>query len=218
MRALFHNVALAALSHVLPPEVRTSAEIEASLAETYRRLHLSAGRLELMSGIRERRLWRPGMLASRAGGAAARALFEGHPGAAPDALDLLIHASVCRDRLEPATASYVHHLLRLPPQVQAFDLSNACLGCLNALWLAAAAIEAGQVRSALIVSGENSRPLLESTLGALQRPTTDRHQLKRLFANLTLGSGAAALLLCHRTRAPTAPRLRAVSALADTRL
>ncbi|MDR2377520.1 MAG: 3-oxoacyl-ACP synthase III [Puniceicoccales bacterium] len=216
MQASFSGVALRALSHVLPPEIRTSAELEEELAEAYGRFHLSAGRLELMTGIRERRLWPPGMLASRASGCAAQALFEGHPGLAPDALDLLIHAAVCRDRLEPATASYVHHLLSLSPHTQAFDLSNACLGVLNALWLAASQIESGQIRSALIVSGENHRPLLESTLREAKNPALDRRQFKRLFANLSLGSAAVALLLSPRSAAPEAPYLVAASALADT--
>jgi 3-oxoacyl-[acyl-carrier-protein] synthase-3 len=169
-----------------------------------------------MTGIGERRVWGPGMLASRAAALAAQALFEGHPGAKPDTIDLLIHASVCRDRLEPATASYVHHLLSLPAHTQAFDLSNACLGFLNAMWMVASQIECGLIRSALIVSGENSRPLLESTIQALQNPSLDRHQIKRYFANLTIGSGAVAMLLCHRHLAPTAPRLLGGSVLADT--
>ncbi|MDR3143628.1 MAG: 3-oxoacyl-ACP synthase III [Puniceicoccales bacterium] len=216
MQASFSHVALRTLSHVLPPEIKTSAALEEELAETYRRFHLSAGRLELMSGIRERRLWPPGMLASQASGCAAQALFKGHPGLARDEIDLLIHAAVCRDRLEPATASYVHKLLSLSPQAQAFDLSNACLGVLNALWLAASQIESGQIRSALIVSGENSRPLLESTLRESRSLSLDRQQFKRLFANLSLGSGAVALLLSPCSAAPEAPRLVAASALADT--
>jgi 3-oxoacyl-[acyl-carrier-protein] synthase-3 len=216
MQASFHNVAIPALGHILPPEIWTSEELETQLADTYRRLHLSVGRLELMTGIRERRVWPPGILASQAAASAAQALCEGHPGADPETIDLLINASVCRDRLEPATASYVHHLLSLPAHTQVFDLSNACLGFLNAMWIAASQIECGMIRSALIVSGENSRPLLESTLQALQNPSLNRHQIKPYFANLTIGSGAVAMLLCHCHLAPTAPRLLGGSALADT--
>ncbi|MDR2419890.1 MAG: 3-oxoacyl-ACP synthase III [Puniceicoccales bacterium] len=216
MQASFHNVVIPALGHVLPQEIWSSEAMEEQLHETYHRLHLSVGRLELMTGIRERRIWHPGMLASRAAASAAQALFEGHPGAQLHTIDLIINASVCRDRLEPATASYVHHLLSLPSHTQAFDLSNACLGFINAMWVAASQIECGLIRSALIVSGENSRPLLESTLQALQNPSLDRHQIKPYFANLTIGSASVAMLLCHRHLAPTAPRLLGGSALADT--
>jgi 3-oxoacyl-[acyl-carrier-protein] synthase-3 len=216
MQASFQNVAIHALAHVLPSEIWISEAIEEQLHETYQRLHLSRGRLELMTGIRERRLWGPGTLASRAAAEAAQALFEGCPGAAAETVDLLIHSSVCRDRLEPATASYVHHLLSLPTHTQVFDLSNACLGFLNAMWIAASQIESGVIRSALIVAGENSRPLLESSIDALQNPSLDRHQIKSYFANFTIGSGAVAMLLTHCRTAPHAPRLIGGSIMAHT--
>ncbi|MDR0445114.1 MAG: 3-oxoacyl-ACP synthase III [Puniceicoccales bacterium] len=216
MQASFQNVAIQALAHVLPSEIWTSEAIEEELRETYQRLHLSQGRLELMTGIRERRLWGPGTLASRAAALAAQALFEGCPGAPAETVDLLIHSSVCRDRLEPATASYVHHLLSLPTHTQVFDVSNACLGFLNAMWIAASQIESGMIRSALIVAGENSRPLLESTLQALRDTSLDRQRLKPYFANFTIGSGSVAMLLTHRPIAPHAPRFIGGSIMAHT--
>ena len=213
----YQNVALAAVRHLLPDEVVPSLELEGRLEPVYRRMGLSAGRLELMTGIRERRFFpsgtRPSAVAGRAGELALEAAdFDRRR------LGLLIHASVCRDFLEPATASVVHHALGLEPACQAFDLSNACLGVASGMSVAAEAIERGTIEAALVVAGENGRPLVEATLkGLLERADSlSRAELKRAFASLTIGSGAAAVLLTRRELAPGAPRLAAATALADT--
>ena len=113
-------------------------------------------------------------------------------------MDLLVHAAVSRDRLEPATAAYVHKALGLPRHTQIFDLSNACLGFLNAMVTAGAMIESGLIRTALIVSGENGRPLLEETIRTLLEGQFTRKTIKPFFANLTIGCGAVGMVLCHK--------------------
>ena len=50
----YQQVCLEGLAYTLPDERVTSDEIEARLAPLYDRLRLPAGRLELMTGIRER--------------------------------------------------------------------------------------------------------------------------------------------------------------------
>ncbi len=60
----FQNVCIEAIEALLPPEIVTSEEIERQLAPVYDRLHLPAGRLELMTGIRERRFFPQGTLPS----------------------------------------------------------------------------------------------------------------------------------------------------------
>src|SRR5262245_53939079 len=138
----YQNVALAALGHELPPRVLTSKAIEDRLAPLYARLGLPEGRLELMSGIRERRYWpdavRPSEVAARAGEQALE-----RSGIAREAIGCLIHASVCRDFLEPATANVVHDRLGLRRDCQVFDVSNACLGVVSAMLIAANMIELG---------------------------------------------------------------------------
>ena len=62
----YQHVCLESLGYTLPDEIVTSDEIERRLAPLYRRLKLPEGRLELMSGIRERRLWPRGMRPSDA--------------------------------------------------------------------------------------------------------------------------------------------------------
>ncbi len=192
----FEHVCIEALAVALPDEVWSSADLEARLRPLYERLKLPEGRLELMTGIRERRMWPAGTRPSDASAAAGRAVLA-QSALAPEQLDLFIHAAVSRDMLEPATASFAHRKIGLPAATQIFDISNACLGFLNALTVAAGLIESGQIRAALVVSGENGRPLVEQTLRTLvERPLT-RNEIKPFFANLTIGSGAVGAVVCH---------------------
>jgi 3-oxoacyl-[acyl-carrier-protein] synthase-3 len=110
-----------------------------------------------------------------------------------------MHAAVCRDMLEPATAAFAHRKIGLPARAQIFDVSNACLGFLNSLTILAAMIDSGQIRCGMVVAGENGRPLVERTLQHLLTAPLDRNQIKPFFANLTIGSGAAAAIVCHRS-------------------
>jgi 3-oxoacyl-[acyl-carrier-protein] synthase-3 len=112
--------------------------------------------------------------------------------------------------LEPATASFAHRKIGLPATAQIFDLSNACLGWVNALTVAAGLIESGQIGCALVCSGENGGPLVEQTLATLQSEPLDRNGIKPYFANLTIGSGAVAAVLCHESLLPAGARPRRI--------
>src|SRR3954468_22457618 len=162
----FDDVCIESLAAVLPDEVWTSAQIEEQLRPLYERLKLPVGRLELMTGIRERRMWPAGTRPSDASAAAGRAVLA-KSALRAEQVELFIHAAVSRDMLEPATASFAHRKIGLPATTHIFDVSNACLGFLNSLTVAAGMIESGQIRSALVVAGENSRPLVEQTLQTL---------------------------------------------------
>ncbi len=192
---LFQNVALTAFAYELPPHVVTSDELEERLAPVYTRLKLPLGRLELMSGISERRFWNQGTRPSHgAAQAGAKALVSA--GLRPDEIDCLINTSVCRDMIEPATASFVHRELRLKEQCLIFDLSNACLGFLNGMLVLASMIELGQVRHGLLVAGETAEDLVHSTIAALLADSSlTRKGIKSSFASLTIGSGAVALVM-----------------------
>jgi 3-oxoacyl-[acyl-carrier-protein] synthase-3 len=194
----FENVCIESLAVALPEESWSSARLEERLRPLYERLKLPAGRLELMTGIRERRMWPAGTRPSDASAAAGKAVLARSKLRA-EQVELFIHAAVSRDMLEPATASFAHRKIGLPATAQIFDVSNACLGFLNSLTVAAGLIESGQIRCALVVAGENGRPLVEQTLATLlERPLT-RNEIKPYFANLTIGSGAVAAVVCHRS-------------------
>ncbi|MGH8019681.1 MAG: 3-oxoacyl-ACP synthase III [Opitutaceae bacterium] len=202
----FENVVIETLAYELPPEVWTSAAIEEKLAPLYERLKLPAGRLELMTGIRERRFWPQPIAASAASAMAGkRALAASR--IAPEQIEVLVHAAVCRDMLEPATASFVHHALALPASTQVFDVSNACLGFLNTLSFLGGMIESGQIACGMVTVGEDGRPLVMETIAAMLAGNHTRNSIKPFFANLTIGSAAVAAIVCHRSLAPEGHRL-----------
>src|SRR5438552_5490305 len=155
----FANTCIESLAVALPDEVWSSADIEEKLRPLYERLKLPFGRLELMTGIRERRMWPAGTRPSDASAAAGKAVLAKSALRAEN-VELFIHAAVSRDMLEPATASFAHRKIGLPGTAQIFDVSNACLGFLNALTIAAAQIEAGHIGCAMIAAGEHGRPLV----------------------------------------------------------
>lgn len=203
----YQHVCLEAFGYTLPDEIVTSAEIEARLQPLYERLRLPEGRLELMTGIRERRFWAPGTLPG------AKSIESGEKAIVAAGIDrgligALVHGSVCRDHLEPATACAVHHGLRLPEECAIYDVSNACLGLLNGMLQVANMIELGQIRAGLVVGTESSRPLVETTIAQLNRDTSlSRAQMKLAVASLTIGSGSCAMLLVDKELSQTGNRL-----------
>jgi acyl-CoA:acyl-CoA alkyltransferase len=212
----YQNVCLESLGYAIPDEIVSSDEIERRLEPLYQRLKLPEGRLELMSGIRERRLWPRGFRPSDGSIASGRRAIEA-AGVDPAEIGCLIHGSVCRDQLEPATACRVHDALGLPESCLAYDVSNACLGMLNGIVQVANLIELGQIRAGLVVGAEDSRSLLESTIDALNADQSlTRDSVKPAFASLTIGSASAAVLLVHRDLSRTGNVLQAAAARAHT--
>jgi 3-oxoacyl-[acyl-carrier-protein] synthase III len=200
----------------LPDEIVTSAEIESRLKPVYDRLGLPEGRLELMTGIRERRFFPPGTKPGSISAETARVALE-RTGVPAAKIGCLIHASVCRDQLEPATASLVHHRAGLPQACQVFDVSNACLGLLNGALLIAQWIEAGVIEAGLVVGTEDGRGLVEGTIDSLLAdPATSRNDVKLAFASLTIGSASAAILLTSESLSRTGHRLLGGVCRADT--
>lgn len=211
----FNNVVISDFAHYLPELVMSSDEIEKRLAPLYKKLKLPEGRLELMTGITERRYWEPGTRPSALSTKAANNLFEKGIIKKED-IDLVMHASVCRDFLEPSTAAVVHCDLGLKPEAMLFDLSNACLGVMSSMVVAANLIESGAIKHALIVSGENGGPLLFQTIETLLKDETiTRKNIKKYIANLTIGSAAVAYTLSHKDFAE-GPKLIGGISMADT--
>lgn len=212
----YKRVCLEAIGYALPDEIVTSDEIEARLEPLYTRLGLPAGRLELMTGIRERRFWPRGMLPGEASVRCAEALLAGTRIDRRE-IGALIHGSVCRDYLEPSTASGVHHRLGLVHDCHVYDVSNACLGILNGIVQIANLIELGQIRAGLVVGTESSRPLVETTIEHLNADLSlTRESVKPAMASLTIGSGSACVLLVDREISKTGNRLRACVARAHS--
>ena len=194
----YKNVCIEAIGYELPETPVTSLELEERLESVYKKVNRSYGRLELMTGIRERRFWDENMPPSEASTRAAEKAIVAS-GVDKSHLGCLLHTSVSRDFLEPATAFVVHDSLGLPPSALIFDISNACIGFINGIVTLANMIELGQVKAGIVVGAESSRRLTDATIDELLSDLdVNRAKLKDGFAYLTLGSGAVAAVQTHR--------------------
>ena len=89
----FKNLVIESFAYSLSDEIMTSADIEEKLAPLYERLKLPEGRLELMTGIKARRVWPLGTKPSDLSTMAAEKLFIKSK-IKIEEVDLLFHASV----------------------------------------------------------------------------------------------------------------------------
>jgi 3-oxoacyl-[acyl-carrier-protein] synthase III len=211
----FSNTAILTVQSADAARVVTSAELDDRLTETYTRVRLRPGLLERLVGIRERRWWPDGVtFVDGAAMAGAKAISES--GIDPSDIGLMVNTSVSRQHLEPSTATAVHHALGLPSSCQNFDVTNACLGFVNGMELAGAMIDAGFVDYALVVNGEDAQAVQELTIDNLSRPGTTSREVVSQFATLTLGSGAAAMVLGRADRHPEGHRVVAAVSRAGT--
>ena len=128
----YSQVCLESWGYVLPEKVLTSLEIEKQLSPLCKKFSLPSGFFEIFTGIKERRVWEKETLPSHMSTLAAQKALTKENLKNTD-IDYLLHVSVSRDYLEPATAATVHHELGLSPQASYFDISNACLGFLNGI-------------------------------------------------------------------------------------
>lgn len=195
----YKKVCLESLGYELPDNIVTSLNLEERLAPIYNKLNLQYGRLEMMTGIRERRFWDDGVTPSQASIKAAEKAIS-RSGVKKEDIGCLLHTSVSRDFLEPATATVVHDSLGLPPTATIFDISNACLGFINGMVTLANMIELGQVKAGIVVGCESSKRVVDAIIDKiLKDPDITKDKVKMAFATLTLGSGAAAAVLTHST-------------------
>ncbi len=211
----YSEVCIESFAAHLPDRILTSEEIECQLSQVYEKLEIPRGQLEKLTGVRERKVWPVGTLPSDVATAAAKKALEKEK-IEPRNIDLIIHSGVCRDALEPSTANITHSKLGLEPHCLAFDLSNACVGFMNAMTVAANMISLGQAKRALIVTGENSGPIYEDTINILKsNPTLESY--RKSLANLTLGSAAVAYVLTHKDLCTEKPYLVGGIGQADSR-
>jgi 3-oxoacyl-[acyl-carrier-protein] synthase-3 len=202
----YSRVYIESVGYELAPIVVTSTELENRLKPMYDTLHISPGQLEALTGIRERRWWKPKTPISEGAIAAAKkALRERN--ISPEEIGAVVYAGVCREHFEPATACQVAAALGIQGNVAVYDTSNACLGILNGVLDIANRIELGQIRAGLVVACESSREINEIMIQQmLDNPTMEN--FTESLATLTGGSGAAAVLLTDGSFTPTRrPRL-----------
>jgi 3-oxoacyl-[acyl-carrier-protein] synthase-3 len=171
------------------------------------RLGIKTDVLQDIAGIRERRMWEGDQQASDvATMAAEKALLDARVDRSK--IGLLINTSVSRDYLEPSTASIVSGNLGLSDLCLNFDIANACLAFLSGMDVASRMIERGEIDYALIVDGETANMVYEKTLTRMKNADLTEEQFRNELASLTLGCGAAAMVLSRVELAPDAPRYR----------
>ncbi|NMA44074.1 MAG: 3-oxoacyl-ACP synthase III [Oligosphaeraceae bacterium] len=191
----YSKVSLADFTCALPDNIVSSDEIELRLKPLYERLRLPEGRLELMTGIRERRFWGAGYKPSDGALLAGRKLLA-RSGLEPEQIGAMVYCAVSRDFVEPATSTVLHRELGLSSHCLNFDISNACLGMVSGILTLANMIELGQIEAGIALCGENAGPLLENTIASLNADLSlTRSDVKTHFASLTIGSAAAAALV-----------------------
>ncbi|MGB1253266.1 MAG: 3-oxoacyl-ACP synthase III, partial [Candidatus Promineifilaceae bacterium] len=179
-----------------------SAEIGRKLKPVLSQIGTNEHIIRYLAGVEKRRFWdegvQPSEVATMAGAEAIR-----KAGIDKDRIGVLINSSVCKDFIEPSVAALVHGNLGLSPHCMNFDVGSACLGFLDAMLLAGNMIESGMIEYALIVDGESSRDIVDTTVDRLLNANgTAVSQFRDNFATLTLGSGAAAAILCRKDLAP----------------
>lgn len=212
---LYSKAVIETPSIILPPDVVTSEQLEIELKPAYDRIGLHVGRLELMTGIKERRRWKPGTLPSEQAAAAGLKALE-MSNIDKNDVNCVINCSVSRDCVEPATAAFVHHLMDLPETTMNFDISNACLGVASGILTLAAMVEAGMIDTGLAVSAENGAPLVANTIKHLNNTNVTRQSIKPHFASLTIGSCATAVVVRRNTLSTDGHELIASACLTDS--
>lgn len=206
MYAQFSNVSIKSLSCVDAPHVVESAEIGRRLQPVLQKMGTNEHIIRYLAGVNERRFWDEGVQPSEVATAAGALAIE-QAGIDKSQIGVLINSSVCKDYIEPSVAALVHGNLGLSPHCMNFDVGNACLGFMDAMVLASNMIESGLVEYAMIVDGEGSRDIVDNTVNRLLSANgTAVNQFRSNFATLTLGSGAAAALLCRSDLAPDGHR------------
>jgi 3-oxoacyl-[acyl-carrier-protein] synthase III len=165
------RAAITAVSSYVPDRILTNAELA-------RTLDTSDEWIVTRTGIRERRVGKPGETTSTMGAEAVRRLMT-RRGLGPDDIDALIVATITPDMLFPATACLIQDQLGLT-RAWGFDLEAACSGFLYGMTVGAQLVASGAQERVVVVGAD----LMSSIIDPLDRTTA-----------VLFGDGAGAVLL-----------------------
>ncbi|MBN1486067.1 MAG: 3-oxoacyl-ACP synthase III [Anaerolineae bacterium] len=203
---LYENVCIEGMGYVIPDNVVTSEWLERQIAPVYEALGVPFGYIERLTGIKEHRWWDEDLVPSDgAAMAGERAIADA--GIKKKEVRCLVNTSVCRDYIEPATATFVHRKLGLPSEAMTFDVINACLGFINGIVLVANMIELGQIDTGLVVASEAPRMGQLATIQRLLKNPPDKQSLRDNLASFTLGAASVAMVLRHASKSKTGKRI-----------
>ena len=212
---LYQNVCIEGMGYVIPDHVVTSAWMEEQIAPVYQALKIPFGYLERLTGIKEHRWWDDGILVSDASAMAAERAIA-NAGIDRREIQCLINASVCRDYIEPATATIVHHKVGLTAAAISFDIVNACLGFLNGMMTIANMIELGQIDTGIVVAAEDPKEGQLATIEQMLTHPPSRDAIRDNMASFTLGAASVAMILRHKSKSKTGKQLLGGAAYSNT--
>jgi 3-oxoacyl-[acyl-carrier-protein] synthase-3 len=182
------GISIAGLGHYLPQKVVTNEELIGQLIEASGKdIDVAGLKKKLDLNLAVKRHFKSG---EENGIQMARAAIWKcleKSGATAADIDLIIYCAMYRKHVEPAMAIYLQDEIGAV-NANAFDVSNACMGFLNAIELAYFYIEAGRYDHVLIVGAEENSELIPMDMfgGEVNNPG---------FSSLTIADGAAAMLL-----------------------
>ena len=149
------HAAITSVGHYLPEERLTNSDLE-EMVET------SDEWIRTRTGIRERRiLGDDGKATSYMATEAAREALDKR-GLDPDAVDVIVVATVTPDMFFPATACLVQDNLGAS-NAWGFDLSAACSGFLYGLTTGAQFIESGRAETVLVIGADKMSAITDYT-------------------------------------------------------
>lgn len=108
-------------------------------------------------------------------------------------IDMVVFCGIERDQPEPATAHVIQDALGLKAK-HTFDIANACFGFVNGMELAANYIKVGEVKHALVVTGETPTKVMRSVVEELKSGVSIQTFRKKLGA-LSVGDAGGAVIL-----------------------
>jgi 3-oxoacyl-[acyl-carrier-protein] synthase III len=165
------RVGITAVAAYVPDRILSNSDLARSL-------DTSDEWIVTRTGIRERRIGRPGETTSTMGAEAVRRLMT-RRGLEPGDIDALLVATITPDMLFPATACLIQDQLGLT-RAWGFDLSAACSGFLYGLTAGAQLVASGAHERVVVVGAD----LMSSIIDPLDRTTA-----------VLFGDGAGAVLL-----------------------
>ena len=145
---------ITAVGTYVPPDLLTNADLE-KMVETSNEWILTR------TGISQRHRVSPGVATSDMAVEAARNCLE-HRGLEPDAVEVILVATVTPDMLFPSTACLVQQKLGVP-KCWGFDVLAACSGFLYALATGASLIASGSHRRVLVIGADTMTSIIDYT-------------------------------------------------------
>jgi len=139
------KIGIIGTGHYLPEKILTNADLE-------RMVDTTDEWITTRTGIKQRRIAKPGVATSDMAAIAAKEALE-NAKINPEDLDLIIIGTITPDMQFPATACLVQAKIGAK-NAAAFDISAACSGFIYAISVAEALIRTGQYKNALVLGAE----------------------------------------------------------------